>query len=574
MTQIKPVLGGIILLLITACSLNPKIGSGDAEGDEESAASYTEEQWSEEVMFQLRAAAHAGGGAEHAEAISQLIGQARGQEDLELLRQAAGMAWRTQSWASLIDATETWRQWEPAADDPRRLQILALFNADRPGEAIDAMRQWLSDSPDEIDRLLRREFVQILAATEQTDQAVEHLDAVIARSSPDLAEVSVLAARSRLHWELGQPDQALELAILALDHSNAREDFSWAAQLASALGDYELALSLYRRARERAPDEWMLGLAEAQTLRELERIDEALVVLSALPDNPDVLYNRASYLYEAGQVESATAAWQDLADLAPVENQNQHAFMVAWLAEFLELDRQAADWYGRVRGGAQVDRAMIRRAVLLAEDDQLAEARELLKLARDTEQADQRERAYLVEAELLTDSGRALEAREILTGALRETPNSIGLLYARAITAVESDDLELAEQDLRRIIRLDGENAMALNALGYTLTDRTSRHNEAYRLIRRALELSPDEPAILDSMGWVYFRSGRPEAALPYLKRAHASGDNPEIVAHLVEVLWQLDEVAEAKEILREASSRYPDSEHLINVTERLEIVL
>jgi Flp pilus assembly protein TadD len=98
------------------------------------------------------------------------------------------------------------------------------------------------------------------------------------------------------------------------------------------------------------------------------------------------------------------------------------------------------------------------------------------------------------------------EAVELLGRALRESPNSIRLLYARGLNAVHADDLELAEQDFRRIIQMDGDNAMALNALGYTLTDRTNRHQEAYRLIRRALELEPDDPAILDSMGWVYFR--------------------------------------------------------------------
>jgi tetratricopeptide (TPR) repeat protein len=574
MTQIKPVLGGIILLLITACSLNPKIESSDVQGDEKTAASYTEEQWSEEVMFQLRAAAHAGGGAEHAEAIAQLLAQAREQEDLALLRQAAGLAWRTQSWESLVEATELWREWEPESDDARRLQILGLLNASLSEQAIDAMQQWLVESSDEADRLLRREFVQLLAAGEQADQAVELLSALIDSAPVDIAESSALAARSRLHWEIGEVEQALDLAILASDESEAREDYAWAAQLASSLDDHEQALIFYRRARAVAPDEWTLGLAEAQTLRELDRMGEALTVLAALPDNPDVLYNRASYLFEMDQTDKAKTTWRQLADWAPLDNENQHAFMVAWLAEFLGLNDQAANWYGRVRGGPQVDRAMIRRAVLLAEDNRLAEARELLKLARDTEQADQRERAYLVEAELLNNADRASESIEILTAALRETPNSIGLLYARAIAAVEVDDLELAEQDLRRIIRLDGENAMALNALGYTLTDQTSRHNEAYRLIRRALEISPEEPAILDSMGWVYFQSGRPEAALPYLRRAHASGNNPEIAAHLAEVLWHLDQWEEAKEILREANSRYPESEHLQSVTERLEIVL
>jgi tetratricopeptide (TPR) repeat protein len=407
-----------------------------------------------------------------------------------------------------------------------------------------------------------------------SEDGLNLLEAVIESAGIDPDGALALAARSRLLWETGRPDAAYEQARRAADLSGTREDLTWAAQLASSIEDYPAALELYGMAREVAPDEWTLGLAQAQLLRNMDRLDEALEVIAVLPENPDVLYSRASYLYEAGDREAALVAWQQLADWAPVEDVDQHAFMVAWLAEFMGLSAEAADWYAQVREGPQADRAMIRRAVLLAQEDQLDEARSLLVLARDTEQPEQRERAYLVEAELLTEAGYADEAMELLTQALRETPNSVGLLYARAISAVEADDLELAEQDLRRIIRIDGENAMALNALGYTLTDLTSRHNEAYRLIRRALELAPEEPAILDSMGWVYFRLGRPEAALPYLERALAGDDNPEIAAHLAEVLWALEQTDRAQALLRDASERHPEDEHVLDVIKRLEIPL
>ena len=133
------------------------------------------------------------------------------------------------------------------------------------------------------------------------------------------------------------------------------------------------------------------------------------------------------------------------------------------------------------------------------------------------------------------------------------------------------NDLELAEQDLRRIIQIDGDNAMALNALGYTLTDLTSRHNEALRLIERALELEPEDPAVLDSMGWVKFRLGQPEQALGYLEDAFELDENPEIGAHLAEVLWVLQRRDESRELIGRLLDQYPDDRLLRDTRDRLE---
>ena len=127
------------------------------------------------------------------------------------------------------------------------------------------------------------------------------------------------------------------------------------------------------------------------------------------------------------------------------------------------------------------------------------------------------------------------------------------------MTAVRTDRIDLAEQDLRTLIQRDPDNALALNALGYTLSDRTDRQREAYRLIERALALDPDNPAILDSMGWVLYKLERPEQALPYLERAVDGDFNPEIVAHLVDVLWTLERFEEARDWIERGESAFPD---------------
>ena len=142
---------------------------------------------------------------------------------------------------------------------------------------------------------------------------------------------------------------------------------------------------------------------------------------------------------------------------------------------------------------------------------------------------------------------------------MSEQPASTALLYGRAMAAVQVDQIDLAEQDLRAIIQRDNQNAIALNALGYTLSDRTDRQQEAYRLIERALALEPENPAILDSMGWVLFKLGQPEQALGYLQRAAEGDFHPEIVSHLIEVLWALGREEEARQWLERAEPEFFD---------------
>ena len=119
------------------------------------------------------------------------------------------------------------------------------------------------------------------------------------------------------------------------------------------------------------------------------------------------------------------------------------------------------------------------------------------------------------------------------------------------------------------MLELDPDNSTALNALGYTLTVHTKRYNEAYELIERALEINPNDPAIMDSMGWNQFRRGNIEEALTYLKRAHKLFPDPEVAAHLGEVLWAAGQQNEAKAVWREALNKQPDSPIMQDIVER-----
>jgi tetratricopeptide (TPR) repeat protein len=174
------------------------------------------------------------------------------------------------------------------------------------------------------------------------------------------------------------------------------------------------------------------------------------------------------------------------------------------------------------------------------------------------------------EGDLLNSEKRHEEAMAVYDKALADGVYNPDLLYARAMTAEKLGRIDLLEKDLREILSKDPKNIQALNALGYTLADRTQRYTEAYDLIKQALNLSPNDFFIVDSMGWVMYRLGRHEEALEYLQKALKQRQDPEIAAHLYEVLWVMGKQEEANKVWDTAKRSNPDSDLLNHVKERL----
>jgi Flp pilus assembly protein TadD len=175
-----------------------------------------------------------------------------------------------------------------------------------------------------------------------------------------------------------------------------------------------------------------------------------------------------------------------------------------------------------------------------------------------------------MEANVLIDEGRNEEASILLDTSLEAFPENIQLLFLRSVLSQNRNDLALMEQDLRLIIRLDPSSPIAYNSLGYTLADRTDRYQEAYELIKQAIELAPNDPAIIDSLGWVQYRLGMYEDARRNLERAYELYPDHEVAAHLGEVLWVMGQRSEAQRIWRNALEVEPDSVHIHNAMERL----
>jgi tetratricopeptide (TPR) repeat protein len=244
------------------------------------------------------------------------------------------------------------------------------------------------------------------------------------------------------------------------------------------------------------------------------------------------------------------------------------------LAQAAEMDKRFGDaeqWLARIDNPARALEVLSRRASLMARQGQIEPARELLRRAPERTPEDRRAK-LLAEAQVLRDVKQWPAALEVLQTASRAYPDDVDLLYEQSMVAEKLGRLDEMERLLRRVIELRPEHHHAFNALGYTLADRNIRLQEARTLILRALELAPGEPFITDSLGWVEFRLGNRDEALRLLRKAYAARPDPEIGAHLGEVLWSSGQKDEARRVWGEARRRDAANEVLRETLQRLKV--
>jgi tetratricopeptide (TPR) repeat protein len=289
----------------------------------------------------------------------------------------------------------------------------------------------------------------------------------------------------------------------------------------------------------------------------------------AMPDNHDVLLSLGLLSIEIDRNDLAREYLQQLIDRGQHQDQAHY-----YLGRIQQSDREimpAMANYEQVQAGDFLLDARIREAGLLAQLGNTDQALEKLKKLQDVgPDNNNRIRVYLAQGEVLRQADRDREAMDIYTSALKDAPENVDLLYARALTAEKLDMLDMAESDLRMVLTHEPDNANALNALGYTLADRTERLQEAREYILKAAELLPDDPAVLDSLGWVYYRLGEMEKSIKWLRKAFAKLEDAEIAAHLGEVLWMNGQLEEAGKIWQRGLQLQGDHPILLDTIKRL----
>lgn len=292
-------------------------------------------------------------------------------------------------------------------------------------------------------------------------------------------------------------------------------------------------------------------------------------VLRQEPDNGDAHYALALLALDQGDTASARRGFMRLYNAG--KHRDSSAYYLGRIQEQNRRYSKALTWYKRVQTGPHALDAALRQAEMMARLGQLNDALRFLRTLRSAN-PQVAQQFYVGEAQLLFNAARYQDAVKTYDQALQDYPDDPNLLYGRAITEVKLGHAERAEADLKRVIRSHPQDARALNALGYILSNHSTRYREALGYIRKALKLTPNDPAVIDSMGWVQYRLGQLQLARTYLERAfHASSPpDAEIAAHLGEVLWKLGRHEQARKIWQQGLSQSPENPAIQATMKRL----
>lgn len=478
-----------------------------------------------------------------------------------------------------------------------RATKIAVFARDYVS-ALNAAEIWVEVAPDNIEG--RRILAAMLVNDGQIDAAMPHLEIVV--SGPDAGEQINLVAnllgrvedRNHTHEVMerllalkpDEPDFLFAHALFAL-RAGARAEAEASLEKVMAThgvdtgrlvafisvlqtqDDLPGALKWMKVAVEQSPTNNDLRLYYARLLGEAGRFEESREQFERLtklhPNNPEVIYALGLLHVQAGRLGEGRERFEELLNLGM--RRAEANFYLAQIAESEGRNADAIAHYRQILDSERAFHARTRIAFLMSLEGDVDGALEELDYAA-AEGAEQQAFLTRIRGELLTVHGRYEEAYALYNNALVDSEDT-ELLYARAMVAERLGHIDVLERDLAFIIDQEPDNAQALNALGYTLADRTDRLEEARAYIERALEIAPTDFYILDSMGWVLYRMGRLEEAVSYLEKARDMRNDPEVAAHLGEVLWVLGDRQAARDVWDSALRDTPDDERLLEVIQR-----
>jgi tetratricopeptide (TPR) repeat protein len=551
------------------------IGESDSEATQADAEQETPAKPAPDMdgdtLFNLLAAEFSGNAGDVSGSLNYYREASKTIEDSRIAARTAYIALYGENYDEALEALDRWRVLEPDAADLTRMYAVVHLKRHEPESAVPYIEEMLSTSnASSAEEALA---IKQLLAKEATEE-----DAYIVLqklNEKDDKNLHMLVLQSRYAAQNKQYDEALSLLdeVLILDPS-LTEVLIIKSRILSAQGKQKEASELIKQVLSEYEDNTALRLQYARMLveqHELEAATEQYGILhEKLPDEGEIALSYALLNIETQNLDEASKTFEHLIEIdkkVPVAN-----YYLGRIAQNQGDDKKAVSYYLRVGSGDYAYDAQLRIGVLLAvlgkPDEGLAK---LEALAEDQEDWGQRVKAYLAQGEILRSEKRYKEGVEMYSRALQQNREDTTLLYARGLMAEKVDRLDITEADLLKVISKEPDNADALNALGYTLADRTSRYQEAQDYIQRAAKLVPDDPAILDSLGWVSYRLGEMEDALKYLARAFEKLEDAEIAAHYGEVLWKMDQKDKAREIWKKGQAQNAENPVLVETLKRIQ---
>lgn len=491
---------------------------------------------------------------------------ARTERDPRLAERAAKIAAFGNIPNLAMPAIKLWAELDPSSTEAQQAMTEVLIATGK-----------LSDTKPYLTRLLLKEetrangflYINSLLNRSPDKAAVLGLVQSLAEPYPDLAEAHFAIAQAA--WSANQDD----IALKAIDKTETlRPGWDLAALLKGQV--------LFRKSPQAAIDFYYDFLKTHADANEV-RINLAKLLVSqkqydaAKKEYPTIIKHAKNSAnrniaditaiigllsFQSADYAAAQSYFQQALDL-DFKDTDQIYLYLGQTTEKQHQDNAAIDWYNKIPLGPRYLEAQISLANVIARTQSVDKAIALLDALENLSTA-QEIIVIQSEASLLVKAKRNLDAFYLLESAVKNLPNTPDLVYDYALAAERIQKFDLMESELRKAIAAKPDFAAAYNALGYSFADRNIKLNEAIALIEKALSISPDDHYMLDSLGWAHYRKGNLDKAITYLQQAYNINPDPEIAAHLGEVLWLKGQHDQAKKIWSDALSINPDNEMLV----------
>ncbi|HEU4853992.1 MAG TPA: tetratricopeptide repeat protein [Nitrosospira sp.] len=500
-------------------------------------------------------------------AVRTYLKLAKSTHDPRVAQRATEIALQARQPAAALESANIWAELDPNSVGARQTLAALLVNFDRLEEARPHLEKLLASAGDNIDEA----FMQLnsLLVRNANKNATFELVKQLAQPYPDLPEAHFAVSQAAWfaeHFDVALAEMKRALALRPEWEMAAIYQGRILARMsnASALEYFEDYLRTYPKANDTRITYARLLLAEKDYGKAREQFQQ---LLEENPGNADVAVAVGLLSMELKEYESAESYFKKALELG-YRDPGMVRFYLGGINEKTQQIDEAMEWYRSVTSGTQYIPAQIKYALLLSKTGKMDEGLQHLHQLPITNDQ-QRAQLAIAEAQLLREAGDYKKAFQLLSDALTKLPDYPDLLYDRALAAEKIGKSNIMEQDLRKLIQLRPDHAHAYNALGYGLAEHSDRLPEALELIEKAIELSPNDPYIMDSLGWVHYRMGNLNQGLSYLRQAFGLNPDPEIAAHLGEVLWVQGTREEAKDVWQNTLKNHPDNEVLLGTMKK-----
>lgn len=519
------------------------------------------------VLYHILTAEIAGQRGHLHTAVKQYLAAAMESRDPVVAERATRIAVYARDDVSARKAAALWTQLQPHSIQAHQVAAAMYVRAGDTKRAHEQLEKVIADSK-RGDHHTFMLITALLSKEKDKKVALKVMEQLVATRQGNPEAIYAYAQLALLVGELDKAEKAAEQV------RSLRPDWVDAHILLSNIlyrqGHKVEAMANLKSAVDRYPDNIRLRDYYARRLVDEKRYKEARdqfqALLESAPKHHDAEYALGLLAMQLHDLDGAQEHFQHLVDIKI--RVPEASYYLGQIAEQQDKQETAIHWYQAVTSGQYQIDAQIRIALIEARMGKVEQARDRLHEIQP-ESAQVEQRLYLAEGEILSQAKQYQEAFDLYNEALAKMPDNLSLLYARALSAERLDKIDTALADLKKIVEADPKNVQALNAYGYTLVDRTDRIKEGYKYVQQAYTAQPDDPAILDSMGWANYRLGKYTEAIKFLRKALNKLKDPEIAAHLGEVLWVSGDHDQARTVWEAARREKPSHKMLLDVIKR-----